>query len=59
MVHLDVMSIRTMLHARMTLNHQVDWSPPSEEQSAVDRENGSRLPSPRLMPNTMPVEQAV
>jgi len=37
--HLDVMSIRTMLDARMTINRQVDWSSRSEERATGDREN--------------------
>jgi hypothetical protein len=36
--HLDVMLIWTMLEARITINQQVDWSAPSEEQSTGDRE---------------------
>jgi hypothetical protein len=59
MAHLDVMSIRTMLDARMSINRQVERSSPSEEWSTGDRENRSRLPSPRPMLNTMPVELAV
>ena len=35
-VHLDVMSIRTMLDAQMTVNRHVDWSSPSEERSTGD-----------------------
>jgi hypothetical protein len=53
-VHLDVMSIQTMLDARMTLNRQVDSSSPSEELSPGDCEIRTQLPSPRPMPNTMP-----
>jgi len=56
--HLDVMSIRTMLDARMTINREVDWSSPSEEWSTSDRENRSSLPSPQPMPNTTPLEYA-
>jgi len=34
--HLDVMSIRTTLDARMTINRHVDWSSHSEEQLTGD-----------------------
>jgi len=34
--HLDVMSIRTMLDTRRTINQEVDWSSPSEERSTGD-----------------------
>ena len=54
--HLDVMSIRTTLDARMTINRHVDLSSPAEERSTGDRESRSRLPSPRPMPNIMPLE---
>ena len=54
--HLDVMSIRTMLDAWITINPQADRSSPSEERSTGDRENRSRLPSPRPMPNTRPLD---
>jgi hypothetical protein len=56
MVHLAVMLIPTMVDARMTINRQVDRSSPSEERSTGDRECRCRLPSPRPMPNTMPLE---
>jgi len=40
-VHLDVMSIRTMLDARMAIDRQVEWSLAAEERSTGDRENRS------------------
>jgi hypothetical protein len=53
--NLDVMSIRTIQDACMTIKGQVDWSSPSEVWEPGDRENISRVPSPQPMMNTMPL----
>jgi len=47
-----------MLHARMNINRQVDWSSPSEERSTTDQDSWYPLHCPRPILNTTPSQYA-